>query len=61
VDRVTGYVRHRAEELVDALKQLDAIDPHACRRHVEENFAPEKMVTGYEQVYRGCLSGAGGR
>ena len=34
------------------------IDPRACRRHVEQNFGPDKMVAGYEQVYRDCLGEA---
>jgi glycosyltransferase involved in cell wall biosynthesis len=28
---------------------------YACRRHVEENFTVEKMVNGYETVYRKIL------
>ena len=54
VDGVTGFVRQDAGELTEALDHLDEIDPRACRRHVEENFGPDKMVAGYEQVYRDC-------
>ena len=61
VDGVTGFVRQDADELTEALDHLDEIDPRACRRHVEESFGPDKMVTGYEQVYRDCLSGATGQ
>jgi glycosyltransferase involved in cell wall biosynthesis len=56
VDGETGFVRHHADELVDALRHLDEIDPRACRRHVEENFAPAKMVEAYEKVYRDCVA-----
>jgi glycosyltransferase involved in cell wall biosynthesis len=56
VDGVTGFVRHRADELVEALRHLDEIDPQSCREHVEENFAPAKMVAAYETVYRGCVA-----
>jgi hypothetical protein len=28
----------------------------ACRRHVEENFAPAKIVEAYEDVYRACIA-----
>jgi glycosyltransferase involved in cell wall biosynthesis len=58
VDGETGYVRQEAGELVQALRELDSIDPAACRRHVEENFSPKRMVTGYEQVYRDCIVSA---
>jgi glycosyltransferase involved in cell wall biosynthesis len=56
VDGQTGYVRHQADELVDALRHVDEIDPRACRRHVEENFAPAKMIEAYESVYRACMA-----
>ena len=55
VDGVTGFVRESADELAEALDDLDRIDPRACRRHVEQKFGPDKMVAGYEQVYRDCL------
>ncbi|HEX6936066.1 MAG TPA: glycosyltransferase family 4 protein [Actinomycetes bacterium] len=57
-DGVTGFVRQEADELVGALAQLDRIDPAACRAHVEANFGPDKMVEGYEEVYRDCLDGS---
>ena len=41
--------------LVEAVKRISEIDPHACRRHVEENFTIEKMVQGYEVVYQKIL------
>jgi len=55
LDGVTGFVRREPDELVEALRSLDQIDPRACRTHVEENFGPDRMVSGYEQVYRDCL------
>jgi glycosyltransferase involved in cell wall biosynthesis len=54
VDGVTGFVRREPDELVEALRELDQIDPRACRQHVEDNFGPDRMVSGYEQVYRDC-------
>jgi glycosyltransferase involved in cell wall biosynthesis len=58
VDGVTGFVRKEPDELVEALRHLDQIDPRACRTHVEENFGPDRMVSGYERVYRDCLRDA---
>ncbi len=40
------------EGLVEAIKRIGEIDRAACRRHVEEKFTIEKMVEGYENVYR---------
>jgi len=38
--------------MVEALKKVPQLDRAACRRRVEENFTVDKMVEGYERVYR---------
>lgn len=43
------------EGLVEAVKRIGEIDHAACRRHVEEHFTVEKMVEGYERVYKKVL------
>ena len=49
-------IKKRGQEgLIEAVKRIDEIDRAACRRHVEENFTVEKMVEGYEQVYKKIL------
>ena len=60
VDGRTGFVRREAAELVPLVDRLGEIDPSACRAHVEESFAPERMVSGYEEAYRDRLAGADG-
>ena len=40
------------EGLVEAVKRVGEIDRMACRKHVEEHFTVEKMVDGYESVYK---------
>ena len=40
------------EGLVEAINRIGEIDRKACRKHVEDNFTVEKMVDGYEQIYR---------
>lgn len=47
------------EGLVEAVKRIGEIDRAACRRHVEENFTVEKMVEGYEKVYKKILASKG--
>ena len=60
VDGRTGFVRQEAADLVPLIDRLGEIDPSACRAHVEESFAPERMVRGYEEAYRDCLASAAG-
>ncbi len=40
------------EGLIEAVNRIGEIDRAACRKHVEENFTLEKMVEGYERVYK---------
>lgn len=44
------------EGLAEAIKRIGEIDRKACRKHVEENFSVEKMVDGYEEVYKKVLN-----
>lgn len=60
VDSVTGFVRKSPEQLVPLFDRLAEIDPEECRRHVEENFAIEHTVLGYERAFRDAIA-AGGR
>lgn len=58
-DGVTGFVvppEKGVAGLVEAIKKIDTIDRAACRKHVEENFSVQKMVEGYENVYKKVLS-----
>ena len=52
----TGYVCDTLDEMVQAVHQVDAIDPAACRRHALANFDVSTMVAGYEMVYRRAVS-----
>jgi len=56
-DGETGFVvpRDNVETLVKAIKDVDKIDRKKCRQRVEENFTVEKMVDGYERVYKELL------
>ena len=58
---VTGFVCDDVEQMVAAVARLDEIDPHACRRAVEERFSVATMTAGYEALYHELLrQGAGG-
>jgi glycosyltransferase involved in cell wall biosynthesis len=56
IDGKTGYIVSNIEEMVNAVKKIDKIDRKLCRKHVEEKFTLEKMVQGYEGVYKKILS-----
>lgn len=51
----TGFVVDSAEEMVEAVKRADTIDPEACRREAEERFSTRRMVKDYERAYRKML------
>ncbi|MGS2613611.1 glycosyltransferase family 4 protein [Micromonospora sp. LZ34] len=55
---VTGLVCDRAEELPDALREAQRLDPADCVAHVAENFSTERIAIGYEDVYRRFVAGA---
>ncbi len=51
----TGFVVN-PEEGIDGLKnsliKINSINPIDCRKHVEENFSIDKMVSNYQQTYQ---------
>ncbi len=51
VDKKTGYLVNNVDEAVEAVGKIDQIDRKDCRRHVEENFTIDCMVSKYEKVY----------
>jgi len=50
-DNQTGYLVNNVDEAVEAVGKIDRIDRKKCRRHVEEHFTIDRMVSGYEKVY----------
>lgn len=53
---VSGFIVDTEAEMVDAIGHIDEIDRRACRRRVEEHFPIERMLDGYERIYRAILS-----
>lgn len=52
----TGYIADTLEEMANYVGGLATIRPEQCRRHVEEKFAPQKMVQGYLENYYTILA-----
>lgn len=58
-DGLTGFVvdsTKGVKGLVEAVKKIDQIDRKVARRHVEENFTIEKMVSEYEKLYQKLIN-----
>jgi glycosyltransferase involved in cell wall biosynthesis len=51
-DKQTGYLVNSVDEAVEAVGKIGRIDRKKCRQRVEENFTIDKMVAGYEKVYK---------
>jgi glycosyltransferase involved in cell wall biosynthesis len=51
-DGETGFLVNNVPEAVAALGRVAGIDRRACRKRVEQCFSIERMVEGYERVYR---------
>jgi glycosyltransferase involved in cell wall biosynthesis len=51
-DGQTGFLVNNAQEAVQRLQQLPAIDGRVCRQRVEQLFSIEAMVESYERVYQ---------
>jgi glycosyltransferase involved in cell wall biosynthesis len=54
----TGYLVQHADELADAIRACQLLDPDRCRRVAQQRFSPERMVENYIAAYRGILEGA---
>ena len=50
-DGKTGFLVNTVDEAVEAIGKIEQIQPEVCRKHVEENFSIDCMVSGYEKVY----------
>ncbi len=51
----TGFVVNNVDEMVDAIKRIDEIDRAKVRKRAELYFSVEKMVAGYEKIYKRVL------
>lgn len=52
VDGKTGFIVNSTAEMAEAVEKLGKINRQDCRRHVEQNFTLDRMVTGYETVLK---------
>jgi hypothetical protein len=48
----TGIVVDHPSKLTDTIEEARALDPTACRKHVEASFTVRAMDAVYEATYR---------
>ncbi len=53
----TGFLCASEEEFVEAVAELDRIEPGACRARVEERFTARRMAEDYLRLYREAAGG----
>lgn len=56
VDGETGILCDRPSELAAGIEAARRLDPGRCREHAQERFDVERMIAGYEAVYRRVLA-----
>jgi glycosyltransferase involved in cell wall biosynthesis len=52
---VTGFLANDEKEFREYIKRIDEIDPHACRKSVEERFSGELMAKNYINRYENVI------
>jgi len=55
VHEKTGFVVESIDEMIDAVKSIDRIDPADCRRHIKDNFSIVSMAKKYSELYTNIL------
>ncbi len=53
----TGYLLDSEDGMVEMIDRIDTLDRARCRKWVEERFSVERMVDGYEDLYKVAASG----
>jgi glycosyltransferase involved in cell wall biosynthesis len=55
VDGKTGFVVNSLDSMVKAVDRIDGIDPHECRRYVQNRFSITSMAEKYSELYQQIL------
>lgn len=58
-DGKTGFIVDNTAEMIGAIENISKIKRQDCRRHVEQNFTINRMVSNYEKVLRTLVPEAG--
>lgn len=58
-DGVSGFIVDDEEQMAAAVGRAGSIDPYACRRYIEANFAPEVAARKYVAIFERVLAQRG--
>lgn len=58
-DGITGFIVSSVEEAVSAVKRLDGLSRHLCRKAFEQRFSSQRMANDYLAVYERVLREGG--
>ena len=56
VDGETGYLLENEDGFIEALTVIEKLSRKRCRQWVEKNFSVERMVDGYEKLYKQVIN-----
>jgi glycosyltransferase involved in cell wall biosynthesis len=56
VPQQTGFLVDNAEEMAEAIGEVDSLLPNLCRREAEERFSSGRMFAQYLDLYRSVLT-----
>lgn len=48
---VTGFLVHGVEEMAEAVRSANTIEPEKCASVTRDRFSPERMAAGYSTIY----------
>ncbi len=51
----TGYIVKDAEDMIEAVVNIDKIERIECRKHALNNFSATRMADNYEKIYQKIL------
>jgi glycosyltransferase involved in cell wall biosynthesis len=57
VKKEVGFLSVKTNELVDAIKNIDAYSPKVCNDYVTEYFTSKQMTLSYTRLYEKVLNG----
>jgi glycosyltransferase involved in cell wall biosynthesis len=55
-DGKTGFIVNSIDEMAEAIKMADKIDPAVCRRTARKRFSSEKTIRKYFNLYRRIIA-----
>jgi glycosyltransferase involved in cell wall biosynthesis len=53
----TGFLADTVDEMAEALRKAESLDPRECRRAAEERFSAETMIERYFDLYQRLADG----